>query len=104
MSSIISKIVDFGGDDFPVAAQDGQPSHLNQPGFHPTPIYKQYGMGIPAELAKFSQHTLSLEGEARSYMISAEVRSNSIFLQKFPSNIKNYERSPSIADIRTEPC
>jgi hypothetical protein len=30
----------------------GQPSHLNQPGFHPTPIWKQYGVGIPAELAK----------------------------------------------------
>jgi putative transposase len=30
----------------------GQPSHLNQPGFHPTPICKRYGVGIPAELAK----------------------------------------------------
>ncbi|NJK67441.1 MAG: hypothetical protein HC941_13650 [Microcoleus sp. SU_5_3] len=61
MSSIISKIVDFGGDDFPVAAQDGQPSHLNQPGFHPTPICKQYGMGIPAELAKSRTSTPELK-------------------------------------------
>jgi hypothetical protein len=29
-----------------------QTSHLNQPGFHPTPICKRYGVGIPAELAK----------------------------------------------------
>ncbi|WP_293155445.1 MULTISPECIES: hypothetical protein [unclassified Microcoleus] len=30
----------------------GQPSHLNKPGFHPTPICKRYDVGIPAELAK----------------------------------------------------
>ncbi|WP_293342439.1 hypothetical protein [Microcoleus sp. CAWBG58] len=32
----------------------GQPSHLNKPGFHPTPICKRYDVGIPAELAKKS--------------------------------------------------
>lgn len=31
----------------------GQPSHLNKPGFHPTPTCKRYDVGIPAELAKF---------------------------------------------------
>jgi hypothetical protein len=30
----------------------GQLPHLHQPGFHPMPICKRYGVGIPAELAK----------------------------------------------------
>ena len=33
-------------------AQGGQPFNLNKPGFHPAPICKRYGVGIPAELAK----------------------------------------------------
>ncbi|WP_333467656.1 hypothetical protein [Microcoleus sp. herbarium12] len=30
----------------------GQPSHLNKPGFHPTPICKRYDVGIRAQLSK----------------------------------------------------
>ncbi len=48
--------VDFGGDDFSVALQDGQSSHLNQPGFHPTLICKRYSVGIPTELANPHQY------------------------------------------------
>ncbi len=49
--------VDFGSDDFPIAAQDGQLSHLNQPGFHPTLICKRYNVGIPTELANYGRRS-----------------------------------------------